>query len=63
MKNIDKLREMSVEELATFLDDCAAEVPEELCEHCASCQSPVYDVCKYKNEIAAWKDWLEMEAS
>ena len=62
MKNIDKLREMSVEELAAFLDDCAAEVPLELCEHCASCQSHEYDACKYKNEIAAWKDWLEREA-
>lgn len=61
MKNIDKLREMSVEELAAFLEVCEAKTPSEVCDSCEGC--PPNITCKYLSEAEAWKDWLEMEAS
>lgn len=62
MKNIDKLRQMSTDEMATFLDDCGGDVPPDICKECTSCILPERE-CRYKTEKAAWKAWLEMEAS
>lgn len=59
MKNIDRIRKMSVEELAGFLADRGAEPPVDLCTNCEYHKNAYCKRCQYTDEAKAWKDWLE----
>lgn len=64
MRNIDRIRAMSQEELAGFLAETCAEPPR-MCEGCErdrvgyDCCGP----CVYKTEEAAWNAWLERKVT
>ena len=65
MKNLEKIRAMSREELAKFLTNSGAETPLDFCEGCANYKGGSHDCrkCIYSDDEAAWNESLEREAS
>lgn len=60
MRNIERIRAMDAEQLASFLVEHGAEVPTEFCDNLCFGQS--CDGCPYVGEDGdrrAWKEWLE----
>lgn len=61
MQNIDKIRKMTVDELAAFLEERCAETPPDFCDRCEQYWKGEYCDCPYVDNKAAWKDWLQRE--
>ena len=62
MRNIDRVRTMDAAQLADFLVDHGAEVPNEFCD--GLCEGESCEECPYVGEEGdrrAWKEWLESE--
>ena len=62
MRNIDQVRTMDAAQLADFLVDHGAEVPNEFCD--GLCEGESCEECPYVGEEGdrrAWKEWLESE--
>lgn len=62
MKNIETIRDMNAEQLADFLVDHGAGVPNEFCD--GLCEGENCGECPYVGEEGdrrAWKEWLESE--
>lgn len=62
MRNIDRVRTMDATQLADFLVDHGAEVPNEFCD--GMCEGKSCEECPYVGEEGdrrAWKEWLESE--
>ena len=62
MRNIDRVRTMDAAQLADFLVDHGAEVPNEFCD--GLCEGENCEECPYVGEEGdrrAWKEWLESE--
>lgn len=60
MRNIDRIRAMDAEQLASFLVEHGAEVPTEFCDNLCFGQS--CDGCPYVGEDGdrrAWEEWME----
>lgn len=60
MRNIDRVRTMDAAQLADFLVDHGAEVPNEFCD--GLCEGESCDECPYVGEEGdrrAWKEWME----
>lgn len=63
MTNIDRIREMSEEELAAFLTEVGAEVPGDFCENCKLYGTTDCGTCRYLDESTAWEEWLERKVT
>lgn len=67
MKNIDRLKILTSEELAMLLVSVCAETPVEFCtEVCGEKDCAIADRCQYEGvegETRAWTEWLEHEES
>lgn len=63
MKNIDRIRSLSKEELAKFLTNSGAETPLDFYEGCENYKGGSHDCreCSYSDDEAAWNAWLERE--
>lgn len=61
MQNIEKIRQMSVDELAAFLEEINAETPPDFCDRCEQNVRGACCDCPYIDDKAAWKDWLQRE--
>lgn len=62
MRNIERIRTMDAAQLADFLVDHGAEVPNEFCD--GLCEGKSCEECPYVGEEGdrrAWKEWLESE--
>lgn len=62
MRNIDRVRTMDATQLADFIVDHGAEVPNEFCD--GMCEGKSCEECPYVGEEGdrrAWKEWLESE--
>jgi len=60
MTNFEKIRQMSVEELASFMDDIGAESPPGLCDECEQNVQEDCD-CPYIDNKETWKIWLHRD--
>ena len=67
MKNIDRVKSLTSEELAMLLVSVCAETPVEFCtEVCKEKDCVQVDRCHYKGiegETRAWTEWLEHDES
>lgn len=60
--NFEKIKDMTVEELAEFLDDRCAETPPDFCDNCELIEKDEgCNNCPYLDEKAAWENWLRRE--
>ena len=62
MKRIEKIKGMDAAQLADYLVDHGAEVPNEFCD--GLCEGESCEECPYVGEEGdrrAWKEWLESE--
>lgn len=62
MKNIEKLRNMDADQLADFMVESGAAVPNDFCD--ISCTVEACKECSFcgpDGEKKAWKIWLESE--
>ena len=59
MRNIERIRTMDAAQLADFLVDHGAEVPNEFCD--GLCEGESCEECPYVGDRRAWKEWLESE--
>ena len=61
MRNIEKIKEMSSDQLAEFLTDRGAQVPPDFCDEMCKATTDCKD-CMYlgpQGDKKAWKIWLE----